>query len=222
MYWLRNVGGTDIRLSRANLDGSNVEDIVENQNILPGPFGVAVDSNNQKLYMSDNLQQVITQSDLNGLNRTNIMSKSMGSSARGIALDTINDRIYITDITDSGIVRLSTCPDEQTAIALDTLVAGVHFDNRASPDDIGYKALAVNLSDLNQFEDGSIVDAEILRNAGLTNGPSSGVKILGNGELTKKLTVSAHAFSASAKSKIEELGGTCEVIVSRKSRTEKS
>ena len=72
--------------------------------------------------------------------------------------------------------------------------------------------LPVNLESLNQFDDGARVDAEILRKAGLANGKSSGIKILGDGELSKKLTVSAHAFSASAKSKIEGKGGTCEVI----------
>lgn len=70
----------------------------------------------------------------------------------------------------------------------------------------------VNLSDLNQFDDGARVDAAKLREAGLANGKALGIKILGNGELTKKLTVSAHAFSASAKQKIEGKGGSVEVI----------
>src|SRR5438874_5568765 len=76
--------------------------------------------------------------------------------------------------------------------------------------------LPVNLESLNQFDEGARVDAEVLRKAGLANGRASGIKILGQGELTKKLTVSAHAFSASAKSKIEGKGGTCEVISPRK------
>src|SRR3954467_2203400 len=71
----------------------------------------------------------------------------------------------------------------------------------------------VNLNDLNQFGDRARVDEAILRNAGLANGPVKRIKILGGGDLTRKLTVSAHAFSASAKSKIEAKGGTCEVIV---------
>ena len=71
--------------------------------------------------------------------------------------------------------------------------------------------LAVNLESLNQFDDGARVDVEMLRKAGLANG-HCGIKILGDGELGKKLTVSAHAFSASAKSKIEGKGGACEVI----------
>src|SRR5437899_11967910 len=57
--------------------------------------------------------------------------------------------------------------------------------------------LPINLDALNQFEDGSRVDPEVLRKAGLTNGRAAGVKILGGGELTKKLTVSAHALRAS-------------------------
>lgn len=70
----------------------------------------------------------------------------------------------------------------------------------------------VNLRGLEAFENGARVDETALRAAGLANGKSAGVKILGTGELTKKLTVVAHAFSASAKAKIEALGGTCELI----------
>ena len=73
--------------------------------------------------------------------------------------------------------------------------------------------LPVNLEALNEFEDGARVDEATLRSAGLANGRAAGIKILGDGELTKKLTVSVHAFSASAKAKIEAKGGTCEVIV---------
>ena len=73
--------------------------------------------------------------------------------------------------------------------------------------------LPVNLQALNRFEDGTRVDEAALRSAGLANGRSAGVKILGDGELTRKLTVSAHAFSASARAKIEAKGGTCELIV---------
>ena len=74
--------------------------------------------------------------------------------------------------------------------------------------------LPVNLDALNRFDDGARVDATALRDAGLANGPDVGVgiKILGDGDLTRKLTVSAHAFSASARSKIEAKGGKCEVI----------
>jgi large subunit ribosomal protein L15 len=72
--------------------------------------------------------------------------------------------------------------------------------------------LPVNVGDLNQFEDGAKVDETALRAIGLANGRGAGIKILGNGELSKKLTVTASAFSASAKSKIEAKGGTCEVI----------
>lgn len=71
--------------------------------------------------------------------------------------------------------------------------------------------LPVNVGDLEQFDAGARVDAEVLRKSGLANGPE-GVKILGVGDLTKKLTVAAHAFSASARTKIEAQGGTCEVL----------
>ncbi len=80
--------------------------------------------------------------------------------------------------------------------------------------------IPVNLESLNQFSDGARVDLETLRKAGLANGKAEGVKILGNGELTRKLTVSAHAFSASARAKIEGKGGACEVIAPKK--TEKA
>jgi large subunit ribosomal protein L15 len=73
----------------------------------------------------------------------------------------------------------------------------------------------VNLDALNQFSDGARVDVEMLRQAGLANGPVKNVKILGDGELTRKLTVVAHAFSAGARTKIEGKGGSCEVIASR-------
>jgi len=76
----------------------------------------------------------------------------------------------------------------------------------------GTRYIAVNLESLNQFENGARVDVAALKAAGLANGPGDGIKILGTGELSKKLTVSAHAFSASAKAKIEAKGGACEVI----------
>src|SRR5258708_20785074 len=80
----------------------------------------------------------------------------------------------------------------------------------------GTRYVPVNLESLNKFEDGALVDATVLRAAGLANGPSDGIKILGTGQLERKLTVSAHAFSASAKAKIEAKGGTCEVITKAK------
>src|SRR5438093_638031 len=76
----------------------------------------------------------------------------------------------------------------------------------------------VNLESLNHFDEGSTVDAAAIREAGLANGKSDGIKILGDGELKKKLTIRAHAFSASARSKIEGLGGKCEVITASKSQ----
>ena len=72
--------------------------------------------------------------------------------------------------------------------------------------------LPVNLEDLNRFEDGARIDESVLRASGLANGRAAGVKILGTGELGRKLTVVAHAFSSSAKAKIEAKGGTCELL----------
>lgn len=75
----------------------------------------------------------------------------------------------------------------------------------------GNHFIAVNVGDLNQFDDGARVDETAMRAAGLANGRADGVKILGGGELSKKLTVNARAFSASARSKIEAKGGACEI-----------
>jgi large subunit ribosomal protein L15 len=72
--------------------------------------------------------------------------------------------------------------------------------------------IPVNVSELNQFDDGARVDETALRSLGLANGPGEGVKILGMGELSKKLTVSVSAISASAKAKIEAKGGTVEIV----------
>ncbi len=73
----------------------------------------------------------------------------------------------------------------------------------------------VNVGDLNQFEDGARVDETALRSVGLANGPVLGVKILGTGELTKKLAVIVSAISASAKTKIEAKGGSVEIIAKK-------
>ncbi|MCU7557057.1 50S ribosomal protein L15 [Macrococcus capreoli] len=70
----------------------------------------------------------------------------------------------------------------------------------------------VNLDQLNRFEDGTEVTPALLIEAGVVSNEKSGIKILGNGELTVKLTVKAHKFSASAKEAIEGKGGTTEVI----------
>jgi large subunit ribosomal protein L15 len=69
----------------------------------------------------------------------------------------------------------------------------------------------VNLSALNNFEDGEVVNLEKLMEAGVVKKPLDGLKVLGNGDLTKKLTVEAKVFSASAKEKIEAAGGKTEV-----------
>ena len=81
------------------------------------------------------------------------------------------------------------------------------FKNRNSLTIVG-----INVSALEAFENDSVVTIEALIEAGIVKNPRDGVKILGNGELTKKLTVQANAFSASAKEKIEALGGKAEVI----------
>jgi len=72
--------------------------------------------------------------------------------------------------------------------------------------------LPVNVASLNDFADGTRGDEAMLRATGLANGKADGIKILGDGELNKKLTVCVSAFSASARAKIEAKGGTCEVV----------
>jgi large subunit ribosomal protein L15 len=75
------------------------------------------------------------------------------------------------------------------------------------------KFAVVNLADLERvFSDGQVVDIEALRQAGLIKKPLDGVKVLGNGELSKKLTVKVNAYSETAKAKIEAAGGTAEII----------
>ncbi len=81
------------------------------------------------------------------------------------------------------------------------------FKNRNSQE-----IIAINVSMLNRFEDGADVTIESLMEIGLINNPKDGVKILGNGELTKKLNVKVNAFSESAIEKIKALGGNAEVI----------
>ena len=81
------------------------------------------------------------------------------------------------------------------------------FTNRNS-----LEIIAINVSALNKFEDGTEVTPEVLLQEGVISKIADGVKILGNGELTKKLNVKVNAYSASAKEKIEKAGGTAEVI----------
>lgn len=81
------------------------------------------------------------------------------------------------------------------------------FTNRNSKDIVG-----VNVSRLEAFDNDAVVTVELLCETGIVRNPRDGVKILGGGELTKKLTVQANAFSAAAKEKIEAVGGTVEVI----------
>jgi len=70
----------------------------------------------------------------------------------------------------------------------------------------------VNVSDLNNFEDGAVVTLELLRDMGFIKNNKYGLKVLGNGELTKKITVKANKFSSTAVEKIENIGGKAEVI----------
>ena len=70
----------------------------------------------------------------------------------------------------------------------------------------------INLSDLEKFEDGAVVTPELLKEMGIVKNMKDGLKVLGNGELTKKLTVSANKFSKVAKDKIENAGGKAKVI----------
>lgn len=72
--------------------------------------------------------------------------------------------------------------------------------------------VGINVEVLERFENDSVVTVESLMEAGIIKNPRDGVKILGNGDLTKKLNVKVNAFSEGAKSKIEALGGTCEVV----------
>lgn len=81
------------------------------------------------------------------------------------------------------------------------------FTNRNTKTIVG-----INVSALEVFENDTVVTVDTLIEQGIVTNPKDGVKILGNGELTKKLTVQASAFSASAKEKIEALGGKTEVI----------
>ena len=81
------------------------------------------------------------------------------------------------------------------------------FTNRNTKEIIG-----INVDALEAFDNDTVVSVETLIEAGIVKNPRDGVKILGNGELTKKLTVQANAFSASAVEKIEALGGKAEVI----------
>lgn len=81
------------------------------------------------------------------------------------------------------------------------------FTNRNSKE-----IVAINVNELERFEDGAEVTVEALLESGAISHKKDGVKILGNGDLTKKLHVKVNAFSASAKEKIEAAGGTAEVV----------
>jgi large subunit ribosomal protein L15 len=85
------------------------------------------------------------------------------------------------------------------------------FNNTA----FGTRYIAVNVADLNVFDNDARVDETALKAVGLANGPGDGIKILGTGELTKKLTLVVSAISASAKTKIEAKGGSVEIIAKK-------
>ena len=72
--------------------------------------------------------------------------------------------------------------------------------------------LPVNVGSLSRFEEGTEITSGLLRASGLANGPGHGIKILGWGELDRRLTVKVRAFSTSARAKIEAAGGTCEIV----------
>lgn len=74
------------------------------------------------------------------------------------------------------------------------------------------KYAVINLSDLNRFEDGTVVTPELLKEKGIIKKQLDGVKVLGFGELEKKITIKAHRFSSAAVTKIESKGGKAEVI----------
>ena len=81
------------------------------------------------------------------------------------------------------------------------------FTNRNTKTIVG-----INVGALERFDNDAVITVETLIKSGIVKNPRDGVKILGNGELTKKLNVKVDAFSEGAKAKIEALGGTCEVI----------
>jgi len=91
------------------------------------------------------------------------------------------------------------------------------FNNTA----FGTRYIAVNVTDLNVFDNDARVDETALKAVGLANGPGDGIKILGTGELTKKLTLVVSAISAAAKTKIEAKGGSVEIVAKKSSAAAK-
>jgi len=87
------------------------------------------------------------------------------------------------------------------------------FVFRAAMQRENVEIVGINVDLLNRFEDGAVVTAESMIEAGIIKNPRDGVKILGKGEITKKLTVQANAFSESAKAKIEAVGGKAEEVM---------
>jgi hypothetical protein len=98
------------------------------------------------------------------------------------------------------------------AISIQTSIGKESLLGSMITDDFAKVYAIVNVSDLNRFNDGDVVDVAALIECGLVGKELDGLKILGNGELTKKVTVKAKIFSASAKEKIEAVGGKTEVV----------
>ena len=86
------------------------------------------------------------------------------------------------------------------------------FPKRGFNNIFATKYAIINVSDLEKFVDGTVVDTELLKASGIIKKEMDGIKVLGNGELTKNLTVKAAKFSAAAKEKIEKAGGKAEVM----------
>ena len=91
-------------------------------------------------------------------------------------------------------------------------VVRCHYIEEYLREDLQTEIVGINVSALEVFDNDAVVSVETLIEQGIVKNPRDGVKILGNGELTKKLTVQANAFSAGAVAKIEALGGKAEVI----------
>ena len=120
------------------------------------------------------------------------------------AVDTVLEMVKLPEKARSGGTRPGF---EGGQMPLYRRIPKRGFTNRNTKEIVG-----INVSALEVFENDTVVSVETLIEAGIVKNPRDGVKILGNGELTKKLTVQANAFSASAAAKIESLGGKAEVI----------
>ena len=125
------------------------------------------------------------------------------------AVDTVQEMVkqLVKDIKDRKLVPELQDRFEGGQMPLYRRLPKRGFKNRNTKEIVG-----INVEALNRFEDGAEVTIAALVESGLVSNPKDGVKILGNGELTKKLTVKVTAVSEGAKAKIEAAGGTVEVI----------